>query len=64
MPERIENRMVVNSQWDPVCKPVFRCEECGGAIYAEDDYYDFNGDIICEDCASRYMKEHFRQTAR
>ncbi len=63
MPEMIENRMVVDSEWDSPCKPVLRCGECGTGIYAENDYYDFIGDIVCEDCARRYIQNHFKRTA-
>ena len=61
MPEQIENRMVVDSQWQPMYKPVCRCDECGGEIYEGNYFYDFDGDIVCEDCKWDYVNEHFRR---
>lgn len=36
---------------------VGHCEYCGHPIYAGDDYYDFDGDIVCENCNVDYMYE-------
>lgn len=64
MPEQIENRMVVDSQWQPLYKPLCRCDECGGDIYEWDYYFDFYGDVVCENCESDYVKEQFRRCAK
>lgn len=61
MPEQIENRMTVESQWKPVHKPFCRCGECGGDIYHGNYFFDFDGDIVCEDCELEYVREHFRR---
>ena len=63
MPEQIENRMVVDSQWQPMYKPFCRCDVCGNDIHYGNDYYDFDGDIVCEDCERDYVREHFRRYA-
>lgn len=63
MPEQIENRMVVDSQWQPLHRPLCRCDECGGDIYEGDYYFDFDGDAVCENCVSDYVKERFRRCA-
>lgn len=63
MPERIENRMVVDEQWQPLYKPLCRCDECDGDIYEGDYYFDFDGDVVCENCESDYVKERFRRCA-
>ena len=63
MPEQIENRMVVDEQWQPMYRPLCRCEECGGDIYEGDYYFDFDGDVICENCVRDYVKERFRRCA-
>lgn len=63
MPEQIENRMVVDSVWTPMHRPVCYCGECEVGIYEGTDYYDFDGDIVCEDCHRDYIKEHFRRCA-
>ena len=61
MPEQIENRIVVGSEWQPMYKPVCRCGECGCDIYEGNYFYDFDGDIVCEDCEREYVIEHFRR---
>lgn len=63
MPEQIENRMVVDSEWRPLHKPFCRCDMCEMDIYEGNDYYNFDGDIICDDCHEDYVKEHFRRRA-
>lgn len=39
-------------------EPVCRCSECGGEIYADDEYYSFfDGDlIVCDDCINRHRR--------
>ena len=63
MPERIENRMVVDSEWEHAGKPVYQCQICSSNIYSGDDFYNFNGDIVCDSCGWEYVRENFRQTA-
>lgn len=63
MPEMIENRMVVESAWHPMAKPFCQCDFCGEDIYEGEDFYDFDGDIVCENCERDYVKEHFRRCA-
>jgi hypothetical protein len=44
-----------------------RCECCGQEIYdsneeyVADDYYEFDGDLVCEDCLIDYCNEHFHR---
>lgn len=64
MPEQIENRTVNDACWHPVFKPVCRCGECDGDIYEGSYFFDFDGDIVCEDCEPDYVKEHFRRYAK
>lgn len=59
MPEQIENRMVVGNDYH-VRKVICRCDQCGGEIYEQDDFYDFDGDIVCEGCIDTYIAEHRR----
>lgn len=33
-------------------KTVFWCCECGCRILEDDVYYDFDGDLYCEDCVN------------
>lgn len=63
MGNNIENKMVVDSQWEPAGKAVCQCEYCGSNIYPGDSYYNFNGDVICDGCAWEYVRDNFRQTA-
>lgn len=55
--------MVVDSLWRTMHKPFCRCEMCEAEIYEGNDYYDFEGDIVCEDCQREYVKEHYRRCA-
>lgn len=59
MPEQIENRMVVDSQWEDMEKEIpferevkCKCDLCGGNIYYGDKYYQFRFNNICNatDC--------------
>ena len=34
------------------------CKICNRYIFEGESYYDFSGDIVCEDCLSDYVKEH------
>lgn len=36
------------------------CECCGNPIQDE-DVYDFDGDLICEECLLDYVRENFRK---
>lgn len=47
----------------PEDKVFCQCEKCGGDIYVGEDYYDFDGDVVCEECHRDYVKEHFRRCA-
>lgn len=33
------------------------CSECGNEIYEGEEYYDFYGKPICEDCMIQFKKE-------
>lgn len=63
MPEQIENILVNDAYWQPMYKPICHCGECGAGIFSGNDYYDFDGDIVCEECEPDYVKEHFRRYA-
>lgn len=62
MPERIENRMVVDGEWLKL-KPIFTCDCCEDGIYKGNDYYNVTGDIICEHCIEDYIRMNFRREA-
>ena len=62
MDERIENRMIVDSEW-PEPSPVLYCHDCGEGIGADESYYDIGGDVICDRCIDDYVKLNFRRYA-
>lgn len=35
-----------------------KCCVCGEELYPEDTYYDFEGDIYCENCAEWWINRH------
>lgn len=51
----------------PMFRPKYsvycRCDECGGDIYYGNEYWNYDGDIVCEDCEPDYRKKHFRRYA-
>lgn len=61
MPKMIENPMENDALWEPLCKPKLHCNECDGGIYEDDNYYEINGDVVCENCISYYVKENYRR---
>ena len=66
MPEQIENRMVVDSEWEQherKSKTICSCDECGEDIYPGEIYYKIDGDCICEDCIVRYMNKNYKVEA-
>lgn len=58
---QVENITANDAAWRPMYKPVCRCGECGAEIYAGDYFFDFDGDIACENCEPEYVKEHYRR---
>lgn len=42
---------------DSKCK----CAECNVSLYPEEDYYDIDGDILCEECAREWLEENKSQ---
>lgn len=43
-------------------KPFAVCQVCGETIYYDDDYFDFDDDIVCENCTDEYISI-FKRTA-
>lgn len=72
MPEQIENRMVVDSQWEdmekdiPLWEQVFKKCDCGRDIMMNEEYWNINGTIYCQDCIEEYIEDYlseFRKVA-
>lgn len=40
---------------------VDKCGPCGRDIYTSEEYYDFDGEIVCEDCIYKYLTEHKKE---
>ena len=58
--EMVENRMVVDSEWERHYKVFAHCCVCGDEILADGStYYDFDGDIVCSCCKDEYVDFHF-----
>ncbi len=43
------------------CEGTIRCVSCGRAIYEGEDYYDFFGDMVCDECEYDYVLEKFHK---
>lgn len=66
MPEPIENRMLVDSEWEhikmvPVPQKELICCDCQNPIIEGEDYWDFDGDKVCQDCIRDYVKSFMRR---
>ena len=58
MPEQIENRMVVDSEWDDKSNyiPSLRCD-CGSDIPFGEKYWSINGRIYCSECVNEAIED-------
>ena len=66
MPEQIENRMVIDSEWPTSERKYVSCSRCGCPIYQEDetdygdDCYEIDGEYYCYDCIADAARDIFR----
>ncbi|MGN0168477.1 MAG: hypothetical protein ACI4AB_10570 [Acetatifactor sp.] len=58
--EQVENRMVVDAEWQPMRKPVKKCDACKGELFVGDEYFDM-GECICPECIEDYLKTNYRR---
>lgn len=42
-------------------EPVMDCDECEQPIYEEEYYYEFHGEIFCEDCVRNHRHTAVRK---
>ena len=72
MQEQIENRMVVDSQWEdmekeiPFWERVFRRCDCGRDIMMNEEYWNINEVTYCQDCIKEHIEDYlsdFRKVA-
>lgn len=63
MTEQIENRMVVEHDYHRR-KVVCLCDQCIEPIYEDDDFYDFDGEIVCQGCIDGYIDDYLREHMR
>lgn len=63
MPEIVENNMLRNNDYH-VRRVVCLCELCSGEIYEQDDFYDFDGEIVCQGCIDSYIDDYLREHRR
>lgn len=63
MPEMIENRMVCESDYH-IRKVICRCNQCSGEIYEQDDFYDFDGEIVCKGCIDSHINDYLSEHRR
>ena len=70
--EQIENRMVVDSQWEDIEKEIpfwervyCRCD-CGRDIMKNEEYWEKDGVTYCQDCIKEHIEDYlsgFRKVA-
>lgn len=63
-PCNCENHMVMDGYWDDGEKVAFKCDGCREEIYVGDDYYDCDGDFLCEECAQEWMEKVMKDNRR
>lgn len=39
-------------------RKAFDCDSCGEAIYEGEEYYDFDGYKVCQECIDSYCRQH------
>ncbi len=58
---QVENHMV--SGWTRKKNVFCRCDACDAEILIGEEYFDFDGDIVCEDCERDYVRKNYRRCA-
>lgn len=61
--QQVDNILTNDAYWQPPYKVACRCQECECDIYEGGEYFDFDGDIVCEDCERDYVRKNFRRVA-
>lgn len=70
--QQIENRMVVDSQWEdiereiPLWEQVFKRCDCGNNIMRNEEYWEINGNVWCQKCIKEHIEDYlseFRKVA-
>lgn len=58
MPEQIENRMVVDSEWENNISPIpsVKCD-CGNIVEQGGIYYFVDGRIYCSECVNEAIED-------
>ena len=51
----IENERIKNDPMEQ--KPKYYCNNCTFEIYSGDKYYDFEGQILCEECFDEKLEQ-------
>lgn len=39
-------------------KTACKCSFCGEPLYYDDEYWELDDEIFCEDCAEKWLEEH------
>ena len=45
-------------------EPYFTCDKCGADIYEGQEYYNFEGDTLCEQCFDEIQEIEKRECSR
>lgn len=62
----MENRMTADEFWEKISEgaEVFDyCGECHTEIFEGDEYYEFDDNVICDDCMIDFVRKNHRKTA-
>lgn len=61
--DEVENILANDAFWQPMDKPVKKCDSCEGGLFEGDEYFDIDGYCICPNCISDYLKTNYRRFA-
>lgn len=56
MYKQVENRMLIDSEWNDQPEKYTTCDSCGEDINLGDYFYQIGNLNICEDCIDKYKK--------
>ena len=55
---RLHDKWLEDDREYPRIKAI--CDECGNEIYVDEDHYNPEGYIVCEDCWMKFSDERFK----
>lgn len=51
----LPDTMYDNRPEQPQAIEIDRCSQCGNGILQGEEYYDFGGEVVCNECLDEYL---------